>query len=146
MDRQYTGEDNELGWEKSVDDYISNILKITNECHEHMAPTGSMFINVGDSFKNNGGTLVPERLTIALNDCKLRNCQATMNWGSDVEYALGYACTLASGRKPASFYTTLYSLIPVCNRWAVDLIWLPSSLFQSRNNQDHLTSMSVESR
>ncbi|MBT3447906.1 MAG: site-specific DNA-methyltransferase [Bacteroidetes Order II. Incertae sedis bacterium] len=67
---QCTGEDNELGREKSVDEYISNILKITNECHKHMAPTGSLFINVGDSFKNNGRTLVPERLTIALNDSK----------------------------------------------------------------------------
>ena len=46
----------------------------TNEghakCHKHMAPTASMFINAGDSFKNNGRTLVPERLTIALNDSK----------------------------------------------------------------------------
>lgn len=70
MERQFTGDDDELGREKTIDDYIKNILKITSECHKHLSPTGSMFINVGDSFKNRGRTLVPERLTIALNDSR----------------------------------------------------------------------------
>ena len=68
MNRKFTGDPNELGNEKTIDDYIDNILKITTECHKHLSPTGSMFINVGDTFKNRGRTLIPERLTIALND------------------------------------------------------------------------------
>ena len=38
LDRQYTIEENKLGREKSVDEYISNILKITNECRKHLVP------------------------------------------------------------------------------------------------------------
>ena len=70
MGRQYTGQDNELGCEKSADEYIKNIIKITNKCRKHLKSTGSMFINVGDTFQNKSRSLVPERLTIALNDTK----------------------------------------------------------------------------
>ena len=70
MNRKFTGLPNEIGTEKTIDEYIKNILKITTVCHKYLSQTGSMFINIGDTFRDRGRTLIPERLSIALNDSK----------------------------------------------------------------------------
>lgn len=70
MNRKFTGSPNEIGTEKTIDEYIKNILKITTVCHKYLATTGSMFINIGDTFRDRGRTLIPERLSIALNYSK----------------------------------------------------------------------------
>ena len=45
-------EDAQLGWEPTLDQYISKIINITNELKRVLKPTGTMFWNHGDCYKN----------------------------------------------------------------------------------------------
>lgn len=55
---------NEIGQEKEVDDFIDVLVSIFNDIPLH--PRGSIWINIGDTRKDGGLLMVPERLALAM--------------------------------------------------------------------------------
>ena len=66
--RTFSGSDKEIGKEKRLEDYIDNLIEICSEVKRVLKPTGSMFINLGDTYKNQARLQVPERVGIRLTD------------------------------------------------------------------------------
>ena len=67
---QNNGDDSakELGQEDDVSEYVSNLVDIIAECKRLLKPTGSMYLNLGDTYKNGSKLQVPERVSIAIQD------------------------------------------------------------------------------
>ena len=65
---KYGDDDNELGWEKTPDLYVNRLANILMKCFNHLKPTGSMFINLGDTYQDFQCLGVIDRLT-----CELMN-------------------------------------------------------------------------
>ncbi len=57
-----------IGEEKTITEYISNILAITKELHRVLKPSGSFWLNIGDTFKNKNLLNLPYRIAIAMQD------------------------------------------------------------------------------
>jgi DNA modification methylase len=66
--RDYETGEIQLGNEKTVDEFIENLVKVFMECSRVMKPTASMFINVMDSYKNGVLLNFPGKLKQALMD------------------------------------------------------------------------------
>ena len=61
------GEDpNELGWEKTSEEYIQRLANILIKCYDKLKPTGSMFINIAESYQAGECLAISERLTVEL--------------------------------------------------------------------------------
>jgi DNA modification methylase len=74
--RRYGGGPNEIGTETHVDDYVARLLDVMDELARVLKPTGSLWLNIGDSYSRHlrYGTpaksllLAPERLLLALSE------------------------------------------------------------------------------
>ena len=69
--RVFHGEDvskTELGQEDKLSDFIDNLVAIIAECKRIMKPTGSMYLNLGDTYDKGSKMQVPERISIAIQD------------------------------------------------------------------------------
>ena len=66
--RDYETGEIQLGNEKTVEEFIENLVKVFMECSRVMKPTASMFINIMDSYKNGVLLNVPGKLKQALMD------------------------------------------------------------------------------
>lgn len=66
MKREYLG--GGIGLEKSFEEYIDNLLAITKEIHRILKPTGSFWLNIGDSQKNKQLLNIPYRVAIRMQD------------------------------------------------------------------------------
>ena len=66
--RDYETGEIQLGNEKTVDEFIENLVKVFMECSRVMKPTASMFINIMDSYKDGVLLNVPGKLKQALMD------------------------------------------------------------------------------
>ena len=66
--RTFSGSDEEIGREKILEDYIDNLIEICAEVKRVLKPTGSVFINLGDTYKDRTRLQVPERVGIRLTD------------------------------------------------------------------------------
>jgi DNA modification methylase len=62
----YGNDPNELGWEKTVDLYVKRLADILMKCFGKLKNTGSMFVNIGETYLNGECQAVPERLTVEL--------------------------------------------------------------------------------
>lgn len=62
----YGNDPNELGWEKTPDEYIKRLADILMKCYENLKPSGSMFINIGETFHNQECLGISERLVVEL--------------------------------------------------------------------------------
>lgn len=70
------GHPDQLGAEQSVDDWVKNLRLVAQELHRVLTPTGSLWLNVGDSYSahpREGAArksllLGPQRLALALAD------------------------------------------------------------------------------
>jgi DNA modification methylase len=61
------GEDpNELGWEKTPDEYVKRLSDILMICYEKLKSTGSMFINLGETYEDGICLGIIERVTVEL--------------------------------------------------------------------------------
>lgn len=56
------------GLEKDYNDFIKNILMVTNEVHRVLKPTGSFWINIGDTYNNKNLMAIPWRIAIKMMD------------------------------------------------------------------------------
>jgi len=63
---KYGNDPNELGWEKTVDLYVKRLADILMKCFEKLKNTGSMFVNIGETYLNGECQAVTERLTVEL--------------------------------------------------------------------------------
>lgn len=64
--RQYSG--GGIGEEKTHTEYINNLLFITKEIHRVLKPTGSFWLNVGDTYRSKNLLGIPWRISIKLMD------------------------------------------------------------------------------
>jgi DNA modification methylase len=63
---KYGKDPNELGWEKTPDLYITRLSNIIMKGYERLKDTGSIFINLGDTYQNCQNMAIPERLIMEL--------------------------------------------------------------------------------
>ena len=61
--RQYSG--GGIGLEASYSDYINNVTKITNELYRILKPSGSFWLNIGDTYRNKKLLGIPWRVVLA---------------------------------------------------------------------------------
>lgn len=64
--RQYSG--GGIGLEKDYKEYIGNLLSIFNEVKRVLKPTGSFWLNIGDSYLNKKLIGIPWRIAILMMD------------------------------------------------------------------------------
>ncbi|QDU25878.1 Modification methylase DpnIIB [Anatilimnocola aggregata] len=58
--------DQQIGQEQSVDQYIARLAKVFDEVRRTLRRTGTLWINIGDTFRDGQSLLVPQRLALAL--------------------------------------------------------------------------------
>lgn len=63
---KYGDDPNELGWESTPDLYVKRLADILMKCYEKLKSTGSMFINLGETYEDGECQAVTERLTVEL--------------------------------------------------------------------------------
>lgn len=74
--RRYSAGPDELGTEGSVGEFVTGLLTVTDELALVVKPSGSLWLNIGDSFSNaarwgappKGLLLAPERLLLGLTE------------------------------------------------------------------------------
>lgn len=66
--RDYGGEPGQLGMEKTVGEYVTNMAAIFAEVHRVLADDGTLWLNIGDTYLNNELVGVPWRVSFALSD------------------------------------------------------------------------------
>jgi len=64
--RKYDNGDNELGQEKTVQQYVDNLIKHLREVKRVLKKTGSFFLNIGESYRDKQALLVPTKVLLAL--------------------------------------------------------------------------------
>jgi ParB-like chromosome segregation protein Spo0J len=65
--RTYSKNKEELGNEKNVEDYISNVCDTMDECFRVLSKSGVMFVHLGDTYDDNGSLMnVPHRVVMEM--------------------------------------------------------------------------------
>ena len=64
--RQYSG--GGIGLEPTYDEYIDNLISITGKLYRVLKPTGSFWLNIGDTYRNKKLTGIPWRVAIRMID------------------------------------------------------------------------------
>ena len=62
------GYDEQIGLEKTIDEYIENLMKVFDECHRVLSPQGSLFLNIGDKYVNGELMSLPHCIAIRMMD------------------------------------------------------------------------------
>jgi len=62
--REYGSEMLGIGNEKTLDEYLNNLIKVFRECQRIVKPSGSIVFNLGDKYENGSLLLVPYRFAI----------------------------------------------------------------------------------
>ncbi len=78
MKRQYLG--GGIGLEKTYQEYIDNLLSITKEVYRVLKPTGSFWLNIGDSYKDKQLLNIPHRVAIRMQDEQQWILRNTVVW------------------------------------------------------------------
>ncbi len=58
----------QIGVENTVDDFVENLCKVFDEIHRILKPTGSCWVNIGDTYDKKRLLQVPSRFEIAMCD------------------------------------------------------------------------------
>lgn len=66
MKREYSG--GGIGLEDTYQSYIDNLVAICAEVYRILKPTGSFWLNLGDSYQNKNLLMIPQRVAIRLTD------------------------------------------------------------------------------
>lgn len=66
MKREYL--EGGIGLEKNFNDYIDNLVAICEEVYRVLKPTGSFWLNLGDSYRDKNLLMIPQRVAIRLTD------------------------------------------------------------------------------
>lgn len=57
-----------IGLEPDFHDYLDNLLAITSQIYRVLKPTGSFWLNIGDSYQHKQLLNIPHRLAIRMQD------------------------------------------------------------------------------
>jgi DNA modification methylase len=63
---KYGDDPNELGWERTPDEYVKRLSDILMKCYERLKRTGSLFVNLGETYEDSECLGITERLTVEL--------------------------------------------------------------------------------
>jgi DNA modification methylase len=63
---KYGDDPNELGWEKTPEEYVKRLCDILMKCYEKLKNTGAMFVNLGETYEDGECLGITERLTVEL--------------------------------------------------------------------------------
>jgi DNA modification methylase len=63
---KYGDDPNELGWENSPDEYVKRLCDILMKCYRKLKNTGSMFVNLGETYEDGQCLGITERVTLEL--------------------------------------------------------------------------------
>ena len=63
------GNDLQIGWEDSLDEYLAKMRKVLQGLYRLTDETGSAFVIVGDSYAGGTMQLVPQRLACMATEC-----------------------------------------------------------------------------
>ena len=69
-----------IGLEKTYQEYIDNLLSITKEIYRVLKPTGSFWLNIGDSYKDKQLLNIPHRVAIRMQDEQRWILRNTVVW------------------------------------------------------------------
>ncbi len=69
-----------IGLENTYQEYIANILNVCNEIFRILKPTGSFWLNIGDSYKNKQLLNIPYRIAIRMQDEQKWILRNTVIW------------------------------------------------------------------
>lgn len=78
MKREYLG--GGIGLETTYQEYIDNLLAIVQEIYRVLKPTGSFWLNIGDSYKNKQLLNIPHRVAIRMQDEQKWILRNTVVW------------------------------------------------------------------
>lgn len=78
MKRQYLG--GGIGLEETYQEYIDNLLAIVREVYRVLKPTGSFWLNIGDSYKDKQLLNIPYRVAIRMQDEQKWILRNTVVW------------------------------------------------------------------
>lgn len=78
MKRQYLA--GGIGMEPTFYEYINNLLDIIGQVHRVLKPTGSFWLNIGDSYKNKQLLNIPYRIAIRMQDEQRWILRNTVIW------------------------------------------------------------------
>jgi site-specific DNA-methyltransferase (adenine-specific) len=62
------GNDEQIGLEETPEEYIQKMVDVFREVHRVLKPTGTVWLNIGDTYKNSQLMLIPHKLLIALQE------------------------------------------------------------------------------
>jgi DNA modification methylase len=63
---KYGDDPNELGWEKTPEEFVKRLCDILMKCYWKLKNTGSMFINLGETYEDSECLAITERVTVEL--------------------------------------------------------------------------------
>lgn len=63
---KYGNDPNELGWEKTPEEYVQRLSNILMKCYDRLKQTGSMFINLGETYEDGQCLGVTDMLVLEL--------------------------------------------------------------------------------
>lgn len=63
------GDDRQIGWEATLEEYLAKLRTLLSELHRVTAAHGSAFIVVGDTYEGGTMQLVPQRLACIAHEC-----------------------------------------------------------------------------
>lgn len=66
--RNYGQKIDEIGQEKSVEEYLDNLVDVFGKCKELLTDDGSLFVVIGDTRRNHSKLMIPHRLAIKLTE------------------------------------------------------------------------------
>lgn len=66
MKREYLG--GGIGLEDTYNEFIDNLIEICRQIYRVLKPTGSFWLNIGDSYQSKNLLMIPQRLAIRLID------------------------------------------------------------------------------
>ena len=62
------GIEGQLGLEPTPEEYIQNLVNVFREVKRVLKPTGTVWLNIGDTYKNKQALLIPYKVVIALQN------------------------------------------------------------------------------
>jgi DNA modification methylase len=86
--KKYGNDPDELGWEETPDLYVERITDILMKCYEKLRNTGSMFINLGETYQDHKCLGITERLTVELMSRGVRYVDRLI-WKKDANKPFG---------------------------------------------------------
>ena len=63
---KYGDDPNELGWEKTPEEYIERLSNILMKCYDRLKDTGSMFVNLGETYEDGQCLGITDMLVLEL--------------------------------------------------------------------------------